>query len=200
MKTKSEQKVAIIIDCVNSFFDKEKRTPSLREIEKETGVSRQTVQRYLKDLNESNEIKYDGKRIVTHHIEILIATRVIRLPIVGHIPCGNPDSQEERNEGYIDFPISLIGNGEYFVLHAYGDSMINAGINDGDLVIIRSQKEAEIGQIVVAIDNDNRNTLKRLSHDGSRYYLHAENDKFPDIYPDELVIQGIATKVIKELI
>lgn len=200
MRTKCSQKAAIIIDCVNSFFDKEKRTPSLREIERVTGFSRQTVQRYLRDLNENGEIKYDGKRIMTQYIEGLLSSQITRLPIVGRIPCGLPDEQNESTENFIDFPVSLLGNGQYFVLYAYGDSMINAGIESGDLVIVRSQKEAAPGEIVVAIDNDNKNTLKRLSYDGKRYYLHAENNSYPDIYPEKLEIQGVAVKVIKELI
>ena len=200
MRTKCSQKAAIIIDCVNSFFDKEMRTPSLREIERVTGFSRQTVQRYLCDLNENGEIKYDGKRIMTQYIEGLLSLQITRLPIVGRIPCGLPDEQNECTEDHIDFPVSLLGNGQYFVLYAYGDSMINAGIEAGDLVIVRSQKEAAPGEIVVAIDNDNKNTLKRLSYDGKRYYLHAENNSYPDIYPEKLEIQGVAVKVIKELI
>ena len=200
MRTKSVQKSAAIIECANAFFDKEKRTPSLREIERETGFSRQTVQRYLWDMNDSGEIKYDGKRIVTSHIEELLYARVTKLPIIGHIPCGTPDTQNEYTEGHIDFPTSFLGKGEYFALYAYGNSMIEAGIDDGDLVIVQANKEATAGEIVVAIDNENKNTLKRLLHDGERYYLHAENINYPDIYPNKLEIQGVAIKVIKELI
>ena len=200
MRTKSTQKATSIINSINLFFDKEKRTPSLREIEKMTGFSRQTVQRYLTDLNENGRIKYDGKRIETKHIESLLSTQMMRLPILGHIPCGDPITYNEQNEGYLDFPISLLGNGKYFALYAYGDSMIDAGIDDGDLVIVRSQREAKAGEIVVAIDKDNNNTLKRLLHDGNRYYLHAENNDFHDLYPEELRIQGVAIRVIKKLI
>lgn len=199
MRAKSVQKAAAIIDCVNSFFDKEKRTPSLREIEKVTGFSRQTVQRYLWDLNENGEIKYDGKSIATQHIESLLSAQTMRLPVIGHIPCGLPETQNEYTEDHIDFPASLLGKGKYFVLYAYGDSMIDVGIEEGDLVVVRSQKEAVAGEIVVAID-DNKNTLKRLLHDGNRYYLHAENSNYPDIYPEKLEIQGVAIKVIKDLI
>ena len=199
MRTKSAKKAATIIDCINSFFDKEKRTPSLREIEKVTGFSRQTVQRYLWDLNENGEIKYDGRSIATQHIESLLSAQTIQLPVIGHIPCGLPEMQNEYTEDHIDFPVSLLGKGKYFVLYAYGDSMIDVGIEEGDLVIVRSQKEAVAGEIVVAID-DNKNTLKRLLHDGNRYYLHAENSNYPDIYPEKLEIQGVAIKVIKELI
>ena len=78
--------------------------------------------------------------------------------------------------------------------------MIRAGINDGDLVLIRQQQTADIGDIVVALV-DNEVTLKRLQFDDDRksYYLHPENGRMRDIYVDELQVQGVAVKVIKDL-
>ena len=86
----------------------------------------------------------------------------------------------------------------------YADGVISTrliGIDDGDLVVIREQKKARIGDIVVAMDNENRNTLKRLEYDSVRqsYYLHPENPAYEDIYPKSLDIQGIATHAIKAL-
>ncbi|MBQ6468315.1 MAG: repressor LexA [Clostridia bacterium] len=193
----------IIIDFVNEFYDKYLRSPSLREIETETGLSRQTSMRYLKRMDEEGILKYDGKvgTIVTEYIEKRTSKKFEELNIVGKIACGNPVTEEETRIGTIDFPIALLGSGEYFVLQAYGDSMINAGIEENDLVIVRRQSSAEYGKIVVAIDENNENTLKRFMYDKKkkRPYLHPENDKYDDIYQNEIKIQGVAVKVIKNL-
>ena len=193
----------IIIDFVNEFYDKYLRSPSLREIETETGLSRQTSMRYLKRMDEEGILKYDGKvgTIVTEYIEKRTSKKFEELNIVGKIACGNPVTEEETRIGTIDFPIALLGSGEYFVLQAYGDSMINAGIEENDLVIVRRQSSADYGKIVVAIDENNENTLKRFMFDKKkkRPYLHPENDKYDDIYQNEIKIQGVAVKVIKNL-
>ncbi len=193
----------IIIDFVNEFYDKYLRSPSLREIETETGLSRQTSMRYLKRMDEEGILKYDGKvgTIITEYIEKRTSKRFEELNIVGKIACGNPVTEEETRIGTIDFPIALLGSGEFFVLQAYGDSMINAGIEENDLVIVRRQSSAEYGNIVVAIDENNENTLKQFMYDKKkkRPYLHPENDKYDDIYQDEIKIQGVAVKVIKNL-
>ncbi len=193
----------IIIDFVNEFYDKYLRSPSLREIETETGLSRQTSMRYLKRMDEEGILKYDGKvgTIVTEYIEKRTSKKFEELNIIGKIACGNPVTEEETRIGTIDFPIALLGSGEYFILQAYGDSMIDAGIEENDLVIVRRQSSAEYGNIVVAIDENNENTLKRFMYDKTkkRPYLHPENDKYDDIYQNEIKIQGVAVKVIKNL-
>lgn len=97
--------------------------------------------------------------------------------------------------------MSLFGRGEFFALQASGDSMINAGINDGDLVLIRKQNTAEEGEIIVALVDD-ETTLKRFYRDkkNKRFILHPENEKYDDIIVDNLVIQGIVTKVLKDVV
>ncbi len=193
----------IIIDFVNEFYDKYLRSPSLREIETETGLSRQTSMRYLKRMDEEGILRYDGKvgTIVTEYIEKRTSKKFEELSIIGKIACGNPVTEEETRIGTIDFPIALLGSGEFFVLQAYGDSMINAGIEENDLVIVRRQSSADYGKIVVAIDENSENTLKRFMYDKKkkRPYLHPENDKYDDIYQNEIKIQGVAVKVIKNL-
>ena len=123
-----------------------------------------------------------------------------RLPIVGEIACGGPILAEENIESYVTFSKELLGSGKFFILRAKGDSMINAGINDGDLVIVRQQETAEIGQIVVALIG-NEATLKRYYLDNKRkkIRLHPENDKMEDMFFDDIAIQGIAVKVLKDL-
>ena len=121
--------------------------------------------------------------------------------IVGAVPCGPLTECEESIEGFIRLPKSLIGQGKFFLLKASGNSMTNAGIDDGDLVLIRQQDTANEGDIVVALV-ENENTLKRLAYNGRkhRYYLHPENETMDDIYVENLSVQGVAIKVLKDLI
>ena len=200
---KTAEKSKIIIDYINEYYDKYYRSPSLRDIEAAVGIPRATVGLYLNNLKAEGVIDYDGKRetIITDYIKSVAQKTTEKLNIVGKIACGNPVTEEETRIGTIDFPIALLGSGEYFVLQAYGDSMINAGIEENDLVIVRRQSSADYGKIVVAIDENNENTLKLFLNqkNKTRPYLHPENDKYDDIYQNEIKIQGVAVKVIKNL-
>ena len=122
------------------------------------------------------------------------------LPIVGDIACGTPILAEENIESYLTISGDFLGTGNFFVLKASGSSMINAGINDGDYVVVRQQNSADEGQIVVALVDDEA-TLKRYYRDDKqkKIRLHPENDNMDDMYFDNIEIQGIAVKVIKDL-
>ena len=105
--------------------------------------------------------------------------------------------------GIFDFNLVtfLFGSGSFYVLRASGNSMIDAQIDDGDLVIIREQENARLGDIVVALTDEEKNTLKRLCYnrETGEYYLHPENQALEDVYVKQLRVQGVATHVIKEL-
>lgn len=199
MRRKSAETAHAIEKYVNAFFEENRRSPSLREMENELPFSRQTIHRYLIEMNTKGYLIYDGKNIITEYIDALTKRSVRQLPIVGSIACGFPASETQQIDGYLDVPESFLNNENYFVLKAQGDSMKDAGIEDGDAVIVRSQQNAEPGNIVVAIDDENKNTLKRLLFNGSRFYLHPENEKYPDLFLPEIRIQGVAIKVIKDL-
>ena len=168
MRTKNPKKAKAILEYVDTFFEENLRTPSIREIEAGTGISRPMVQRYLVDMDEKGVIKYKGSNIITEFIEQLTSQNTVRLPISGAIPCGEPQTEKELNDWFIEFPTSLLGKGEYFVLLADGESMTDAGIDDGDFVIVRKTNTADYGKIIVALDSDNRNTLKRLEFDNEK--------------------------------
>lgn len=140
-----------------------------------------------------------------YSIETLKMKKAMRntkqLPIVGDIACGTPILAEQNIESYLTISGDFLGTGAYFVLMAKGDSMINAGIESGDYVVVRQQQTAEEGQIVVAMVNDSECTLKRYYKDRKhkQIRLHPENDEMEDMYFDNIEIQGIAVKVIKNL-
>ena len=121
-------------------------------------------------------------------------------PILGKVSCGVPKFAEENIEEYVRLPVALFGRGQFFILRANGDSMIEADINDGDLVLIRQQNYADEGQIVVALMDDEA-TLKRYypEPENQRIRLHPENCQLDDIFVSDCIIQGVAVKVLKDL-
>ena len=117
------------------------------------------------------------------------------IPVVGTVACGKPLLAEENVETYLPLPTSILGKGKFFILKAHGDSMINAGINDGDLIVATITNYADDGEIVVALMNDSA-TVKRLYRKNGYAILHAENPKYDDIITKELIIQGVVKHVI----
>ncbi len=176
-------------------------SPSVREIAGELGVGKSTVQRYLERLRESGEIEYSGERSIRTDVTEKFNQQTVSVGLVGSISCGALNFAEQNITDYFSLPSSLLGSGEFFMLRASGDSMINAGIDDGDLVVIRRQQTANEGDIVVALYGDDA-TLKRFYTDrvNRRFILHPENERLSDIIIEgDLIIQGVAVKVIKDL-
>lgn len=200
MRVKNPETKVKLLDYINGFYDENHKNPTLRQIEAAVGISRQTAMRYLKEMSEEGAISYDAKNIVTEHIKEKFETSSFKLPLYGAVPCGVPESEEEQHHTYIEVPLAFVGKGEYYGLIAEGNSMINVGIDDGDIIIVRRTAEAKKGQFVVALAEENRSTLKRLCYtENGVPYLHPENSDYGDIYPKELIIQGVAEKVIKDL-
>lgn len=124
----------------------------------------------------------------------------ILLPLYGKVYCGAPNSIDDYKEEILEIPQHMLGNGEYFALRAEGDSMIDAGICDGDILIIKMQNYAESGQIVVARIGQNV-TLKKfyVLEDKKKIMLRPENKLYKEIITDECDIMGVATKIIKDI-
>ena len=199
MRTKNKSTLLGIKNFVNDYCDVNGRGPSVSEIAKCWEISKSTAQAYLTALKESGDIVqseygYESKFLADQRSSCSI-------PILGAVPCGPLTEVEEYIEGYLRLPESFIGKGKFYLLRASGDSMIGAGINDGDLVLVKLQNTANIGEIAVVLVN-NEVTLKRLAYSTEKetYYLHSENKKMKDIYPEDIEIQEIAVKVIKNLI
>ncbi|MBO5313411.1 MAG: repressor LexA [Clostridia bacterium] len=185
--------------CIDNFFDLNGYSPSVRDIAMTVGIPKSTVQRYLDSMRKLGIIRNGRLGIETEHISKTERT-VVSVPILGFIPCGPLTEEEECIDSYVKLPESFLGKGEFFILRASGISMIEAGIDDGDLVVVRQQNHASRGDIIVALA-DGKSTLKRYfpEPEGKRIRLHPENSDMDDIYVKELYIQGVATKVIKDL-
>ena len=196
MRTMKEENFTALLDFIEHYREERGVSPSIYDIADGTGIPKTTVTRYLAAMEERGMLRRQSRRglIPTD------ADEGVRVPLLGSIACGIPKLAEENIESYVRLPVALFGKGPFFLLRAWGDSMVKAGIEDGDLVLIRQQETARPGQIVVALMGDEA-TLKRyypepLQH---RIRLQPENDSMEPIYVRSCVIQGIAIKVLKEL-
>ena len=198
MRTKNPAYFELLIRFIDDYIDNYGRSPSTQEIASGTGLSPATVSRYLSRMREDGIIDYSGHRnIVTKRNS---ATETNAVPVLGSVSCGIPKFAEENIEEYVKLPVSLFGKGDFFLLRASGNSMIETGIDSGDLVLVRRQDYAAPGQIVVALMEEEA-TLKRYYPEPQNGYirLHPENKDMVDIIVDRCLIQGVAVHVIKEL-
>lgn len=204
MRTRNTAHYATIVNYVNGYFDNYGRSPSTREIEGGTGISRPTVQRYLREMEERGEIGYDGHRgIVTDYMRDA-AGSTSRVLMGNSIPCGMLNEVCDDELESIRMPTALTGKGEFFLLRARGNSMINAGIDDGDLVLIRRCDSVREGKIAAFLYDGAETTLKRYRQDKNAIYLIPENDEMEPIVirgsdRARLQIQGEAIMVMKDL-
>lgn len=199
MRTKDTALIEQIKKSIEKTYEESGRSPSVRQIAREVGCSYSTVSRYIKEMVERGMIARTSGEYETEAISKMNMDTV-PVAVVGSVSCGPLTFAEENIEEYIKLPTSLLGQGKFFVLHASGQSMIGAGIEDGDLVVVRQQPTAEPGQIVVALVEDEV-TLKRFYPDPENgcVRLHPENKRLKDIIVDDCQIQGVAVKVLKDL-
>ena len=124
---------------------------------------------------------------------------IISIPILGKIAAGLPIEAISDNTNYIELPETLLKKGEYFILNVEGDSMIEAGIFDGDQVVIRKANNANNGEIVVALIDNNEATLKRIFKRGQQVALQPENSNYKTVIygPDRIQIQGVLKHLIR---
>lgn len=197
MRSKDKTLMAAIEKFVSDYTDSNGISPTMQEVADVVGSSKATVQRYIAQLCDDGILDYSGYRTMT---STKTKAAAIRVPVLGTIACGIPKFAEENIEEYVRLPVALFGKGNFFILRAYGDSMIEAGIDNGDLVLIRQQNYADEGQIVVALMEDEA-TLKRFYPEPKKHRirLHPENSRMDDIYVDNCEIQGVAVKVLKDL-
>lgn len=200
MRSEKIQAIKLIEDFIDEYHDMYGSSPTIMDIEAGTGLSKSAIGRYLIYMRENGLVEYNGRRNVTTARRQKERGQTLKVPVLGRVSCGIPRFAEENIEEYVRLPVSLFGHGEFFFLRANGNSMIEAGICDGDLVLIRHQDYAESGQIVVALTDDEA-TLKRYypEPEHRRIRLHPENPQMDDIYVDDCTVQGVAVKVIKDI-
>jgi repressor LexA len=202
MKKRSFETMSRIRDYAEQYYADHGSSPSTTMIANEVGVSRGTAYKYLVEMDEKGLISYDGKHISTGLTQSSNTDRS-RAPIVGAIRCGSPEEERAEIQEYVSLPAAIFGYGEFYILRAKGDSMNLAGIDEGDFIVVDKNATAHVGDIVVALNDENCNTLKRLAYDeeSDKYYLRAEssNPANHDVNPRHMAIQGVAHHVIKAI-
>ena len=182
--TKSQQKVYDYIrECAQ-----DSRVPSVREICAVTGLrSTSTVHLHLKTLEERGLIERD--KGLNRSIRLSGSEKSSQIPIMGRVTAGMPILAVEDIEGYVPVSETVRRGRELFALRVCGESMINAGILDGDIAIIHRTPTAENGDIVVALIEDEA-TVKRFYKEDGHFRLQPENDAFEPIIVDEVALLG----------
>jgi repressor LexA len=195
---------------LTDYVDQHGYPPTVREIGEAVGLaSPSTVHAHLANLERAGLIKRDPTK--PRALELRREPRpepgrvadVHRLPLVGDVAAGGPLLAEDNVEDYVAVPEPLATGGEEFLLRVKGDSMINAGIREGDLVVVRREQTAQDGDIVVALAGDDETadeaTVKRFFRDGRRVRLQPENDTLEPIFADHVQILGKVTGVFRSL-
>ena len=202
MRVMSEERLQRLAEYIKQYArDNNGASPSLSDIMAYMDMVKSTAYRHIIELERRGVISYSGKKTLESPQQRKMRCNFCRIPIVGMIVCGTPDEQEEHITGYLAVPEEWV-DGECFLLEAYGDSMVDIGIDKGDLILVKKVETANSGDVVVALTEDG-NTLKRLFWEDGKPRLHAENSTYTsemrDLYPNELTVQGIALKVIKDI-
>jgi len=187
-----------ILDYVERFIKKEKYSPSLEEIGKHFKLVKSTIHQHVETLKQKGYL--DKSENQARSIEISKnkkTSNLVKIPLLGTIAAGEPIEAIENKET-IEVPKSQLSkSGEHYALRVRGDSMINEGIFDGDTVVIRKQPDAENGETVVALINDNEVTLKKIYKEKGGFRLQPANPSLKPIYTKDLIIQGKVISVIR---
>jgi repressor LexA len=192
-----------ILDYIRQVTRVRNYPPSVREIGEAVGLSSSsTVHNHLNQLERRGLIRRDPSKSRTVQLvgsapEAEQGRRGagVRVPIVGNVAAGTPILAEENIEDHLLLPAELAQEG-WFALHVRGDSMVNAGILDGDLVVVKPQQDATDGTIVVALIDDEA-TVKRLDRSRGRVRLIAENPSYAPIEPERASLIGTVKAVVR---
>jgi len=189
-----------VFDYINSFVNENGVSPTIEEIKKGLKLKAvSTIHEHINSLEKKGYIsksKYSG-RILSLNKEIKY---IFNIPILGTIAAGEPIEAIEDQTKFISIVNPNIQNPEdYYALRVSGDSMIDEGIFDGDVVVIKKQSVAENGQTVVAIIDDNRATLKRLYREGKKFRLQPSNQNLLPFFRDYVEVRGVVVQVIRNI-
>jgi len=191
-----------ILDFIRQSIKNNGYPPSVREIGEAVGLrSSSTVHAYLVQLEELGLIRKDPTKpraiIPVDNEEPEQMSQALSLPLVGKVAAGTPILAEQNIETYLSVPSELVGFGTHFLLEVKGDSMIEAGILDGDYLIVRQQNQASNGEIVVAMVEDEA-TVKRIYFHSDHIELRPENSSMQPFRVNDVQILGKVTGLIRK--
>ncbi|HEU4319009.1 MAG TPA: transcriptional repressor LexA [Acidimicrobiia bacterium] len=204
MLTERQQQV---LDYIKATVEERGYPPSVREIGDAVGLSSpSSVHAQLNSLVQAGMIKKDPAKpraiMITDENPARMAPADDRhtrnVPVLGRIAAGTPILAAEEIDEYMTLPTELVGDGPVFLLEVKGDSMIDAGIHEGDLVAIHKQSDARDGEIVAALVDGEEATVKRLQRRDGKVYLHSENPAYePMVFNEGVELIGKVVSVLR---
>ena len=211
MSDKPTKKQQAVMDCIERCIREKGYGPTVREICAELGLSSpSTVHVHLKALEQKGLIVRDPLKsrsislpaghqtAVEPEVIRPSFSKIIDVPLVGRVAAGEPILAEENIEDTISLPVDIVGDAPSFILSVRGESMIEAGINDGDYVVVKEQPVANNGDIVVAIIDDGA-TVKRFYREKDHIRLQPENSSMEPIITDSCSIAGKVVAVFRRI-
>ena len=205
-----DENIKKLMDYIVDFNSKNGYMPSIREMAKEIGIkSTSTINYYINILEEKNLLKRNSQKNRARAFEIVKETpkfvryneycpEITNIPLVGTITAGQPILAVENIESQFGFPDDMFGSGDLFMLNVTGESMINAGIYNNDIIIVHKQSYAQNGEIVAALIDDCA-TVKRFYKEKDRIRLQPENPTMNPIYCDECLILGKVVGLVRKM-
>jgi repressor LexA len=203
MRHKSQDIMKKIVKTIEYCWMNEGTSPSIKYIADDLNLSKSTVHAYLVEMSERGLIRYTPGDINTERT-VMISDSNCTAPVCGAVKCGDPQLEEAEILEYVRLPSSIFGKGDMYILKAKGDSMVDAGIDEGDTVVVENIQFPEKNDIVVAMDDEGANTLKRYkgsNKKGQARLAYENEERYPgkELLLDSMRIQGIAKFVIKKL-
>ena len=189
-----------ILDFIKSEIQTKGYPPSVREIAQAVGLkSTSTVHGHLQRLEKRGLLHRDAMK--PRAMEVMGDPNFVRnnstaVPVIGRVTAGVPILAEENLDEYVAIPEVMLGDGEHFILLVRGDSMIEAGILDGDYIVVKQQNDAHNGDIVVALLEDSA-TVKRFFREGDQMRLQPENASMEPIYTRDAQILGVVVSMFR---
>ena len=199
-------KQVVILDILKKLIAKNGYPPTVREIGKEANLSSPaTIHFHLKQLEEKGYIKKDDNKNRT--LEILVPNeylekddKIVDVPLLGKVTAGSPIEAIETPDEYFSLPANLVAaKSEVFTLKVSGESMINVGIYDGDILIVERRNTARNGETVVAMNDNNEVTVKTFYKENGYFRLQPENDTMAPIILKECTILGKVVGLYRKL-
>lgn len=209
MAHKITRRQQAVLDCIEDSVREKGYGPTVREVCTALGLSSpSTVHVHLKALEEKGYIKRDPLKSrsisLTYPLDddAVVGSggysTMLNLPLVGSVAAGTPILAEENITDRISLPVDIVGDSASFMLSVHGDSMVEAGINDGDYVVVKEQPVADNGDIVVAIVDDGA-TVKRFYKEKGHIRLQPENSSMDPIIVDDCSLAGKVVAVFRRL-
>lgn len=195
---RTSEKQMQILEYIRQEIDQKGYPPSVREICIAVGLrSTSSVHAHLTQLEKKGLLRRDSTKPRAMEVLDNPNGRGRSIPLVGRVTAGLPILAVENIEDYLVMPQHLIGREDMFALRVQGESMIEAGIQDGDIIVLRQQDYAENGDIVVALI-DEEATVKRIFYEENRVRLQPENHTMQPIYADSVRVLGKLTALFRQ--